>query len=75
MLRRRSIAGRRDGAGEKHLGGRGKIAEELLTGVCLKEEFGIAPEIESVTAPECRCAAGTGPEGAEKTTGSLLEVS
>ena len=44
LLRRRSIVVRRDGAGEKHLGGQRKIAEELLTGVCLTEEFGAAPE-------------------------------
>jgi len=38
------MAGRRDGAGEEHFGGRGKIAAESSAVVCLTEESGITLE-------------------------------
>ena len=44
LRRRWSMAGSRDGAGEEHFGGRGKIAGESSAVVCLTEESGITLE-------------------------------
>ena len=66
LRRRRSIAGRRDGAGETHFGGRGKIAGEVLAEVCLTEEEGTRSEFINASTGQSftvtPTAAGSMPE-------------